>query len=191
MQLKVNDQEVRLDHNIVHQLVDAQGMVLADIRMTRDGFFHVDSASHWIRITCDAREIIISSSPVHNGRLCGLCGTQTGRRSDDLVGPSKTSLPSHLMGVAYQLDQPEGCIQHIDDRRAGDRLIRDQPSVKLSVHTRHVASDDDCTLHRNKMIHRGNRRCFSINPLVKCSPTCRPAQLEQVNVSQLQTIGRS
>lgn len=190
MQLKVNGEDMRLPHNAIYQLKDAERTVLAEIRKTSDGFFHVDSPTHWVRVTCNAREIAVFSSPIHNGRLCGLCGTQTGDKTDDLVGPRKCSLPSDLMGVAYQLQQPRGCVQHADDRRALDlarsRCVGTEPSVKLaslSVHTRDVGDEDECTLQRNKMIHRGSRRCFSIDPLVKCSPICRPAQVKQVNVS--------
>ena len=190
MQLKINDEDMHLSHNIVHQLKDIERNVVAEIRKTSDGFFHVDSPTHSIRVTCNANELIVFSSPVHSGRLCGLCGTQTGDRTNDLVGPRQCSLPSNIMGVAYQLRQPEGCIQPIDDQQL--HLIRDRCIGKmspiLSIHTRDVGDEDECTLSRNKMVHRGSRRCFSIDPVVKCSPTCRPAQLQEVNVSVTGTL---
>jgi len=70
---------------------------------------------------------------------------------------------------------------HVQDHCIRDKTILPEfkPS-SLSIHTRDVA--DVCTLSRNKMIHRGRNRCFSIQPVMKCSPTCRPAQIEHVTL---------
>ena len=203
MKVKVNDVEKMLDDSIaVHQVKNSKDDVLAVIRKTSDGFIELDSPSHWIRVTLDANEVIVLNSPVHRGRLCGLCGSQTGNKVTDLTGPQKCSIPEDLMDVAYELRQPEGCVR---SQTPGEREILNQVQKQclkeesssvfgvrpiaskqhmpsLSVAIRSVDNEDDCTVYRNRMVHRGRKRCFSIESAPKCNDNCHPVAFETVRV---------
>lgn len=209
MRVKVNEKEMSLGSaGSVKQIRDSEGNVLANIRKTSDGFIELDSPSHWIRVTLDSNELIILNSPIHRGRLCGLCGTQTGHKVTDLTGPRKCSLPEDLMDVAYELRSPAGCKSSINpaDReilsRLQDRCMKEESSAvfglsdrrplmpkfqqhKLSLGIRSVSdseSEGECEIQRNRMIHRGRKRCFSIESALKCAEGCQPTAFENVKV---------
>ena len=79
MKAKINEMEhVFSDAARVYQIRDDEQQLMAIIRMTSDGFFELDSPSHLIRVTVNTEEVILLNSPIHRGRLCGLCGSQTG-----------------------------------------------------------------------------------------------------------------
>ncbi len=56
-----------------------------------------------------AKQVVVLGSPLHRGRLCGLCGSENDNKADDLTGPRKCALPGALMGSAYELNRPAGC----------------------------------------------------------------------------------
>ena len=213
MRVKVNERDLisLTDAGSVSQVRDSEGNVLANIRKTNDGFIELDSPSHWIRVTLDANEVIILNSPIHRGRLCGLCGTQTGHKETDLTGPGKCSLPDDLMDVAYELRTPAGCKSNINPserevlRRLQDRCAKEESSSvfgmtdrrplmtksqqhKLSLGIRSVSDDElevnegECELMRNRMIHRGRKRCFSIEPALKCAVGCQPTAFDNIKM---------
>lgn len=208
MRVKVNEKEVVLGQpGNVKQIRDAEGNVIANIRKTSDDFIELDSPSHWIRVTVDANEVIVLNSPIHRGRLCGLCGSQTGFKVTDLTGPRKCSLPEDLMDVAYELRTPAGCrsSQTPEDReilaRLQDRCMKEEATSifgltdsrplfpKFQQHTRSMSirsvmdEESDCELFRNRMIHRGRKRCFSLEPAIKCSEGCQPTGFQTVKVN--------
>uniref|UniRef100_A0A0P6FDP9 Copper-zinc cu-zn superoxide dismutase n=1 Tax=Daphnia magna TaxID=35525 RepID=A0A0P6FDP9_9CRUS len=201
---KVNEVEhVFNDVSRVYQVRDVDQDIIALIRMTSDGFMEVDSPSHLIRVTASAEEVILLNSPIHRGRLCGLCGSQTGDKITDLAGPKKCPLPENLMSVAYELRQPAGCksVQTPGEkevlRRIQDKCIKEESHAVFGLTDRrpmapmfqqHVLSmgirsaETDCDLSRNRMIHRGRKRCFSVEPALKCSAGCQPAEFETVKM---------
>lgn len=203
MKIKINEMEHVLSDSVL-QVRDTEEEIIALIRKTSDGFVELDSPSHLIRVTVSPNEVILLNSPIHRGRLCGLCGSQTGDKLTDLVGPKKCSLPDNLMNVAYELNQPAGCkSSHSPNeqellRRIQDKCMKEEASTVfgltdrrpllpksqqnvLSMGIRSIGSD--CELLRNRMIHRGRKRCFSVEPALKCSPECQPAEFENVKVS--------
>ena len=101
------------------------------------------------------------------------------------------------MNVAYDLRQPAGCKSSKTPadqellRRVQEKCIKEDQWTNgpmapmfqqhvLSVGIRSV--DTDCDLSRNRMIHRGRKRCFSVEPALKCSTGCQPAEFENVKV---------
>ena len=204
MKVKINEMEHLLsDAAPLHQIRDAEQQLLAIIRKTSDGFVELDSPSHWIRVTVNPNEVILLNSPIHRGRLCGLCGSQTGDKVTDLAGPKRCPLPEDLMNVAYELRQPAGCKSSQVPgekevlRRLQDNCSKEESSAIFGLTDRrplvpkfqqHVLSmgirsaESECELHRNRMIHRGRKRCFSAEPALKCAPGCQPAEFETVKV---------
>ena len=204
MKAKINEMEhVFSDAVRVYQIKYAEQQVMAVVRMTSDGFIELDSPSHLIRVTVSAEEVILLNSPIHRGRLCGLCGSQTGDKVTDLAGPKKCPLPENLMNVAYELRQPAGCKSSKTPadqevlRRVQEKCIKEDSHAVFGLTDRrpmapmfqqHVLSvgirsvDTDCDLSRNRMIHRGRKRCFSVEPALKCSTGCQPAEFENVKV---------
>lgn len=197
----LSDQQIR-------RVKNEEGQLIADIRTTRDGFIVLESPSHLIRVTANAEEVIVLGSPVHRGRLCGLCGSQTNNKADDLIGPDQCPLPADLMDAAFELKSPEGCsssttaeesqllnevqrqcikkqstsVFGLSDARP---LLPESQQEILSVAIRSVNDVDDernCTAARNKMIHRGHKRCFSTTAVTKCLEGCRPAATEDVKL---------
>lgn len=207
MKAKINEMEQIFDDFSVYQVKDSEGQILALIRKTSDGFIELDSPSHWIRVTVSSSEVILLNSPIHRGRLCGLCGSQTGDKLTDLVGPKRCPLPENLMSVAYELNQPAGCQSSQTPgeqeilRRVQDKCMKEesmsvfgqtdrkpllpkfqQHAMSKSIRNVESDSDSDCDLMRNRMVHRGSKRCFSVEPVLKCSPTCHPAEFQSMTV---------
>jgi len=204
MKAKINEMEhVFSDAAPLYQIRDAEQQIMAVIRMTSDGFIELDSPSHLIRVTVSAQEVILLNSPIHRGRLCGLCGSQTGDKVTDLAGPKKCPLPENLMNVAYELKHPAGCKSSMTPadqevlRRVQEKCIKEESHAVFGLTDRrpmapmfqqHVLSvgirsvDTDCDLSRNRMIHRGRKRCFSVDPALKCSTGCQPAEFENVKM---------
>lgn len=202
MKIKVNEMEHNLnDASNVYQVRDAEQQILALIRKTSDQFVELDSPSHLIRVTVNPKEVILLNSPIHRGRLCGLCGSQTGDKLTDLAGPKRCPLPENLMSVAYELNQPSGCRSSQNPgeqeilRRVQERCMREESSIifgqsdrrpllpKFQQHSMGIRSaDSDCEVMRNRMIHRGRKRCFSVEPVLKCTEGCVPAAFEPTRV---------
>lgn len=187
----------------VQQVRDSEEQIIAVIRKTSDGFIELDSPSHWIRVTVNANEVILLNSPIHRGRLCGLCGSQTGDKLTDMTGPRRCDLSENLMGLAYELRQPARCKSSQSPaereilRRVQDKCMKEESSSvfgqtdrrpllpkfqqhALSLGIRSV--DSDCELMRNRMIHRGRKRCFSVEPVLKCSQECEPTDFAPTQV---------
>jgi hypothetical protein len=94
-----------------------------------------------------------------------------------------------LMNVAYELKQPVGCKSSKNPadqevlRRVQEKCIKEDSHAVFGLTDRrpmapmfqqHVLSvdirsvDTDCDLSRNRMIQRGRKRCFSVEPALKC-----------------------
>jgi len=196
MKIKVNDMELSLKD--VYVVKNAENKIVAQIRRTADQFVEVDSPTHLIRVTCDAKEIMIAGSPIHRGRLCGLCGSQTGNKFTDLTGPRQCSLPRDLMDVAYELKRPAGCksIKTSEDieqlRQVQDECIEEKksnvfgmsdsqallPHFQQKIYSSVISrSPSKCMQYRNKMIVRENSNCFSTVAVPKCSEHCRAVNI--------------
>lgn len=102
-----------VDHAVTehpHAFTNAGNETYAIIKVNSDNFVEFESPhSHLVRVMTDAEEVVITSSPLHRGRMCGLCGSLTGDKLTDLMGPRQCSIPRDFMDVAYQLKAPTGC----------------------------------------------------------------------------------
>lgn len=198
---KVNDVDLTITGP--HYVKNAENQILASIRPTVDGFVEIDSPTHMITVTLDTKEIVVLSSPLHRGRLCGMCGSHTGDKQTDLTGPRQCPLPRDLMDVAYELKHPSGC-KSFNTPRDYDRLRRVQeeclkekssnifgltdsqpllPRFQQTMYsTQSARSPSQWTLYRNKMIVRDNNRCFSTMSVPQCKEGSRPADMEEIKV---------
>lgn len=210
MKIKVNDMELSLKDSYV--VKNAENKIVAQIRRTADQFVQVDSPTHLIRVTCDAKQVMIAGSPVHRARLCGLCGSQTGHKLTDLTGPRQCSLPRDLMDVAYELQRPAGCksIKTSKDveqlRQVQEQCIEEKksnvfgmsdaqallPHFQQKVYSSIISkrSTSKCMQYRNKMIVRDNSNCFSTVAVPKCSENCRAVNMVEKKVNLVHMLMR-
>jgi hypothetical protein len=179
---------------------DAEHKVLAHIRYSADEFFVIESPSHLLRVVFDNKEVFVYASPIHRGRLCGLCGSQTGDKMTDLIDAKECSVPRDLMDVAYELKNPAGCKSTkpaSDDeklRRVQEECLKDKSSNVFGLSDRtpllsktHQTifstmthrTTSNWTLFRNKMIVRENTRCFSTESVMKCKEGSRPVDMKE------------
>ena len=194
MKIKVNDMELTLKDSYV--VKDSENDIVAEIRRTPDNYIELYAPDHLFRVISNGRELYVAGSPIHRGKLCGLCGTATGNKLDDLTGPRQSSLPDELMSVAYEMPRPSGCkgIKKSEWRdslkRIQDKYIREKgssvfgisdaqpllPRFQQTVFSSHVPrSTSQYIQYRNKMIMRDGKRCFSTIAVPKCTESYKPA----------------
>nr|QJE49262.1 vitellogenin [Diaphanosoma celebensis] len=193
MKIKVNDMDLTLKDSYV--VKDAENNIKAQIRRTPDNYVELYAPDHLIRVVTSGRQLYVNGSPVHRGRLCGLCGTADGDKIDDLTGPRRSPLPDELMSVAYEMPRPSGCksIKRSEWRdelkRIQDKYVEETkssvfglsdaqpllPRFQQTVFSTYVPrSTSHCLQYRNKMIMRDGKRCFSTISIPKCAEGCRP-----------------
>ena len=202
MKAKINGMEVSIREPYL--VKNSENKLLAVIRQTVDGFIKLESPSHMMSVYTDAKEILVTGSSIHRGRLCGLCGNQDGDKTNALTGPMKCSLPVDLMDVAYELKYPSGCrstnsMQDVQElRRVQQQCYMERsssifglsdsqallPKFQQSVYSAKVfRAQSQSTVYRNKMVERQGRRCFSTQALPKCKEGSRPVDLEKQMVN--------
>uniref|UniRef100_A0A0P6G6C2 Uncharacterized protein n=1 Tax=Daphnia magna TaxID=35525 RepID=A0A0P6G6C2_9CRUS len=119
---------------------NAENEVLAVIKKTADNFIEVHSPiSHMIRVLTDAKEVVDLASPIHRGRLCGLCGSQNGDKVTDLTGPRQCAIPRAMMDVPCELRPPAGCNSEISSRdiaelrRIQEECLKEQSETVFGI----------------------------------------------------------
>ena len=198
---KVNNMDLAISSP--YHVKNSENQILASIRSTVDGFIEVDSPTHMITVTFDTKEIVVLISPLHRGRLCGMCGSHTGDKTTDLTGPRECTLPRDLMDVAYELNHPARCksVNSANDydmlRRVQEECLKEKstnifgltdsqplfPRFQQTISSSQYArGHSQWTMYRNKMIVRDNKRCFSTESVPQCKEGSRPADMEQKKV---------
>ena len=192
--VKVNGMEISVSSES-YTVKNAEKEVLAVIKKTADNFIEVDSPmSHMIRVLTDAKEVVVLASPIHRGRLCGLCGSQTGNKVTDLTGPRQCSIPRDLMDVAYELKYPAGCKSDISSRdiaelrRIQEECLKEKSETVFGISdvspllpkfqqnilsSQTIRRSSQWTVYRNKMVVQDNKRCFSTESVPKCAEGAR------------------
>lgn len=182
-------------------LKNSENEILAVIKKTGDNYIEVDSsASHMFHVLSDGKEVIVLASPIHRGRMCGLCGTLTGDKTTDLVGPRQCSIPRDLMDVAYELKTPAGCQSGIESseyselRRVQQECLKERgesvfgisnvspllPKFQQGIMSLKIERQpSEWMMYRNKMSNVENMRCFSTEPVVKCAEGSRVKGTEE------------
>ena len=202
--VKVNGMDVAVS-SAFYTLKNSENVVIAVIKKTTDNFFEVDSPiSHMIRVLTDGKEVVVLGSPIHRGRLCGLCGSQTGNKMTDLTGPRECAIPRDLMDAAWEIKSPAGCKSDISTNEFAELqrvqeiclkeksesvfgisdvtplLPRFQQNVYSSLNTRNPSQ---FTVYRNKMVIENGKRCFSTESFPKCVEGSQPAATEERKVN--------
>ena len=202
--VKVNGMEIAISSQS-YVVKNAENEVLAVIKKTADNFVEIDSpVSHMIRVLTDANEVVVLGSPIHRGRLCGLCGSQTGNKVTDLTGPRQCSIPRDLMDVAYELKHPAGCKSDISSsdvaqlRRIQEECLKEKSETVFGISDvtpllpkfqQNILSSQafrrpsQWTVYRNKMVVQDNKRCFSTESVPKCVEGSQPVETEEKKVT--------
>jgi len=201
--VKVNGMDIAVS-SASYVLKNSENEILAVIKKTIDNFIEVDSSmSHMIRVLSDGNEVVVLGSPIHRGRLCGLCGSQTGNKLTDLTGPRECSLPRDLLDVAYELKTPAGCKSEISPsdlselRRVQEACLKEEsesvfgisdvtpllPKFQQNVFSsKNIRNPSQWTVYRNKMVVENGKRCFSTESVPKCVEGSQPAATEERKV---------
>ena len=201
--VKVNGMDISVSSES-YVLKNEQNQILAVIKKTADNFIEVDSpVSHMVRVLTDAQEVVVLASPLHRGRLCGLCGSQTGDKTTDLTGPRQCAIPRDLMDVAYELKHPAGCKSDISSRDISELRRIQEECLKETSETVFGISDaspllpkfqqnilssqgfrrpSQWTVYRNKMVVQDNKRCFSTESVPKCVEGSQPVDTVEKKV---------
>lgn len=173
-----------------YALKNAENETYGVIKRTTDNFIELNSPySHMVRVLSNREEVVIMSSPLHRGRMCGLCGSLTGDKLTDLTGPRQCSIPRDFMDVAYELKTPTGCksgissdqffeLHHMQKECLNKKLDHilgiSGTSPVLSHFQERILADqlavqpNQLIKYRNEMVTVGNKRCFSTEPVAKC-----------------------
>jgi len=198
--VKVNGMDVAVT-SASYTLKNSENVVIAVIKKTIDNFFEVDSPiSHMIRVLSDGKEVVVLGSPIHRGRLCGLCGSQTGNKMTDLTGPRECELPRDLMDAAWEVKTPAGCKSEISAnefselRRVQEICLKERsesvfgisdvtpllPKFQQNVYSsKNIRNPSQWTVYRNKMVVENGKRCFSTESVAKCVEGSQPAATEE------------
>ena len=200
--VKVNGMDVSVSGES-YVLKNSQNEILAIIKKTADNFIQVDSpTSHMIKVLVDPKEVVVMGSPIHRGRLCGLCGSQTGNKMTDLTGPRQCVIPKDLMDVAYELKtSPPNCKSEITSsevselRKVQEECLKEKsesvwgitdvtpllPKYQQNIYSSQVLRryPTQWTVYRNQMIIQDGKRCFSTEPVPKCAEGSQPAVTEE------------
>ena len=184
---------------------NSENEILAVIKKTSDNFIEIDSPiSHMIRVLTDAKEVVVLGSPIHRGRLCGLCGSLTGNKVTDLTGPRQCTIPRDLMDVAYELKHPAGCKSEISSaelselRRVQEECLKEKSETVFGISDvspllpkfqQNIMSSQtfrrpaQWTVYRNKMVVQDNKRCFSTEAVPKCAEGTRAQETVERKVN--------
>jgi len=203
--VKVNGMDISVSSQS-YSLKNSKNEIVAVIKKTADNFVEVDSPiTHMIKVLTDAKEVVVMGSPIHRGRLCGLCGSQTGNKLTDLEGPRQCSIPRDLMDAAYELkSSPAGCKSNIKSsdvselRRIQEECLKEksenvwgisdvtpifpkwQQNVYSSQATRRFPTQ--WTVYRNKMVVQDGKRCFSTESVPKCAEGSQPSSTQEMKL---------
>jgi hypothetical protein len=200
--VKVNGMDISVSSQS-YTLKNSENEVVAIIKKTADNFIQVDSpTTHMIKVLTDSKEVVVMGSPIHRGRLCGLCGSQTGNKLTDLTGPRDCSIPRDLMDAAYELkSSPAGCKSDIKSsdvselRRVQEECLKEKsenvwgisdvspllPRYQQNIYSSQVTRryPAQWTVYRNKMIVQEGKRCFSTESVPKCAEGSQPSATEE------------
>jgi len=114
----------------------------------------------------DRHTVVLRTSPIYRGQLCGLCGDFGGELKSELLGPDMTVFKQPLPFIAaYSIPSP------VCDRQT---ILSTVPAKNTHEVTYPVCEK----IFRNVMIERtveGVRQmCFSVEPVSHCSHHCEP-----------------
>jgi hypothetical protein len=199
--VKVNGQEISVSGQ-PKSVKNAQNEIVAIVKKAADNFIQVESpVTHMITVLTDGQEVVVLGSPIHRGRLCGLCGSQTGNKLTDLEGPRQCTIPKDLLDAAYEIkNSPVGCKSEISSaevsqvRRIQEECLKEEsqnvfgstkvwpllPKFQQNAYSSQVVRrPTQWTTLRNKMIVQDGKRCFSTEPVVKCVEGSQPVDTEE------------
>ena len=202
--VKVNGQEISVSGQ-PKSVKNAQNEIVAIVKKAADNFIQVESpVTHMITVLTDGQEVVVLGSPIHRGRLCGLCGSQTGNKLTDLEGPRQCTIPKDLLDAAYEIkNSPVGCKSEISSaevsqvRRIQEECLKEEsqnvfgstkvwpllPKFQQNAYSSQVVRrPTQWTTLRNKMIVQDGKRCFSTEPVVKCVEGSQPVDTEEQKV---------
>ncbi|XP_012139918.2 vitellogenin [Megachile rotundata] len=197
----VNGQKVQVTSELGHQVRHGDEVAF-EIFQFGDRSIALASEKFDVKLVFDGKRIMIRTSNKFRDSIRGLCGNFDGDRANDFTSPKNCLLrkPEEFI-ASYTLtkDQCEGedvqeikklqqanCVPQMSARTSN--VINDIESGRSNVlgsnwgyHQDKQTDNKRCTIHRTKVIERNGQLCFTIRPVISCSPTCNATEMKTKN----------
>jgi len=164
--VKVDNERATVAIGTPYLLTDpTTGEELVKVMLSGD-ILIVQSPKLGLTLIHDRHTLVIRTSPIYRGQLCGLCGDFGGELRQELLGPDMTIFKQRLPFIASYSIPSAVC----DKQTILDSVpVKNVPTVNYPVCEK---------IFRNVMIERTiegiKNMCFSIEPVSHCSHHCEP-----------------
>jgi len=133
--------------------------------------------------------ILLETSQLYKGKICGVCGNANQQIKDELVGPDQCmhSTPE-ILSAAYRVKIPQNCDmvnpmpQSIKDqlRKEKSQCLKQQQiftKVSKSLNTQ----NGQCTNLKHSVVRQPGKICISMKPVTQCAIGCLPETPQPLN----------
>jgi len=137
----------------------------------------------------DGENILLETSQLYKGKICGVCGNANQQIKDELVGPDQCmhSTPE-ILSAAYRVKIPQNCDmvnpmpQSIKDqlRKEKSQCLKQQQiftKVSKSLNTQ----NGQCTNLKHSVVRQPGKICISMKPVTQCAIGCLPETPQPLN----------
>jgi hypothetical protein len=138
-------------------------------------------------IIFDGHSIVMESSQVFKGQLCGLCGNQNQQIKDELEGPKKCmhSKPE-ILAASYRISNlPQSCEQEKPlSPSIKKQLIKEESQclkekfIPTKISKSLKTQNGQCTILKHSVVRRPGQICVSKKAVTQCATGCQPIKPE-------------
>ena len=154
-----------------------------------------------INVLFDGKKIKLEGSHLLKNKLCGLCGDNNNKKTDDLLSPRKCILSRPELFVAsYRVGSlpskqcsplPESIRSEVEREESSERCVRPgsrRTTTRVTesyLHSYYGPSyhSSECTRMHHEVVEKLHEYCFSRIPILECGYTCHPVGVREKTVS--------